>query len=33
MFPDINCDINSTSLGKMKRDISRFVKDCWEKDV
>ena len=33
IFPDIDCDINSTSLGKMKKDISNFVKDCWEKDV
>lgn len=31
IFPDIDCDINSTSLGKMKRDVSKYVKEAWEK--
>lgn len=26
LFPDIDCDINQTSLGKLKRDISREIK-------
>lgn len=29
IFPDIDCDINSTSLGKMKRDISEFILKNW----
>lgn len=27
LFPDIDCDINQTSLGKLKRDISRKIKE------
>ena len=31
LFPDIDCDINKTSLGKLKRDVSRKIKECVSK--